>query len=142
MIKIRGKAEYGVQVFWEAKTMAHRIGDESPEMKKLREEIRTKPKGIAYMYRQKLEELLKTEMGKRADQCFQEFYEKIAKHVDELRVEKTRKAEDEGRQMLLNVSCLLSGGQREELGEALEEIDNREGFSVRYTGPWPPYSFV
>jgi len=24
----------------------------------------------------------------------------------------------------------------------LEEINNMEGFSVRFSGPWPPYSFV
>ena len=142
MTKIRGKAEYGVQIFWEAKTMAHKISDESVEIRQLKEDIKTKPKGIAYMVRQKLEALLKNEMAKRADQCFQEFYEKIKPFTDDLRVEKTKRAEDEGRQMLLNLSCLAPKDQSGKLGEALEEIDNREGFSVRYTGPWPPYSFV
>ena len=108
--------------------MVRDVTEKSAEINALSREIQTKPKGIAYMYRQKLEELLKNEMGKRADLCFQEFYEKIAVHADELRVEKTRKAEDEGRRMLLNLSCLLSKGQSEKLGETLEEIDNREGF--------------
>jgi hypothetical protein len=142
MSKIRDKAEYGVQIFWETKTMAHMISQESVEINRLRAEIKAKPRGIAYMVRQKLEELLKNEMANRADQCFQEFYEKIKVYVEDLRVEKTKKAEDEGRQMLLNLSCLLPKNQSEELGEVLEEIDNREGFSVRFTGPWPPYSFV
>ena len=142
MAKIRNKAEYGVQIFWETKTMAHKISDESAEIGRLREEIKTKPKGIAYMVRQKLEELLKNEMENKADQYFQEFYEKIKVFTDDLRVEKTKRAEDEGKQMLLNLSCLLPKDQSEKLGEALEGIDNREGFSVRFTGPWPPYSFV
>jgi len=142
MSKIRNKAEYGVQIFWETNTLAIRISAESDEIKRLQEEIRTKPRGIAYMYRQKLEELLKNEMAKNADHCFQEFYEKIKPHTDDLHVEKTKKAEDEGQQMLLNLSCLLPKDRSHKLGEALEEIDNREGFSVRFTGPWPPYSFV
>ena len=142
MAKIRNRAEYGVQIFWETKTMARKISDESLEIKKLQEEISTKPKGIAYMYRQKLEELLKNEMANKADRYFQELYEEIKDYADDLRVEKTKKTEDEGRQMLLNLSCLLPKDQSEKLGESLEEIDNREGFSVRYTGPWPPYSFV
>lgn len=142
MAKIRNRAEYGVQIFWETKTMARKISDESLEIKKLQEEISTKPKGIAYMYRQKLEELLKKEMANKADRYFQELYEEIKDYADDLRVEKTKKTEDEGRQMLLNLSCLLPKDQSEKLGESLEEIDNREGFSVRYTGPWPPYSFV
>jgi len=28
------------------------------------------------------------------------------------------------------------------LGDELEKINNLKGFSVRFTGPWPPYSFV
>jgi len=142
MAKIRGKAEYGVQIFWKTQAMARNVSEKSTEIKALEREIQTKPKGIAYMYRQKLEELLKHEMARKADQCFQEFYEKIKVHTDDLRVEKTKKADEEGRQMLLNLSCLLSKGQSEKLGQSLEEIDNREGFFVRYTGPWPPYSFV
>ena len=142
LAKIQGKAEYGVQIFWETKIMANKISDESLEIKQLREEIITKPKGIAYMYRQKLEELLKNELANKADQYFQEFYEEIKAYTDDLRVEKTKKAEDEGQQMLLNLSCLLPRDQNEKLGEALEKIDGREGISVRYTGPWPPYSFV
>lgn len=142
LAKIQGKAEYGVQIFWETKIMAHKISDESVEIKRLQEEIRTKPKGIAYMYRQKLEELLKNELANKADQYFQEFYEEIKANADDLRVEKTKKAEDEGQQMLLNLSCLLPRDQNKKLGEALEKIDGLEGFSVRYTGPWPAYSFV
>ncbi len=142
MAKVRNNAEYGVQVFWETNMLAKRISAESVEINRLQEEIRTKPRGIAYMYRQKLEELLKNEMAKNADQCFQEFYEKIKPHTHDLHVEKTKTAEDEGKQMLLNLSCLLPKDRSQKLGEALEDIDAREGFSVRFTGPWPPYSFV
>jgi hypothetical protein len=28
------------------------------------------------------------------------------------------------------------------LGKELEEINNIDGFSVHFSGPWPPYSFV
>lgn len=44
--------------------------------------------------------------------------------------------------MLLNLSCLVSKGKVDSLGEELEKINNMEGFSVRFTGPWSPYSFV
>ena len=142
MEKIRGRAEYGVQLFWDRKTMAEKISDESPEIKALNEEIKSKPKGVAYMYRQKLEALLRKEIEDRADRYFKEFYGKIAPHAVDIHVEKTKKTEDEDKQMLLNLSCLLPKKGSKGLGEALEKIDALEGFSVRYTGPWPPYSFV
>ncbi len=139
--KINGKAEYGVQVFWDPKIIAKNVTEESPEIKKLNEEIKSKPKGLAYMYKQKLEGLMKKEMEGKADHDFKEFFERIKLCVDEIRVEKTKKAENE-KQMLLNLSCLLPKEARGKLGDELEKISNRDGYSVRFTGPWPPYSFV
>ena len=141
MEKVRGKAEYGVQVFWDLKLIAQNLTETNPEIKKLDEEIRSKSRGLAYMYRQKLETLLKKEMEVKADECFKDFYGRIKKHVDDIRVEKTKKAE-QGLQMIMNLSCLVYMDKYTELGEELDEINKMEGFSVRFTGPWPPYSFV
>jgi len=141
MAKVRGKAEYGVQIFWDLKVIAQIIAATSPEIGKLEEEIRSKPKGLAYMYRQRLENLLKKEMEAKADQCFKECYGRIRQHAADIRVEKTKKAEPPT-QMLLNLSCLVSLDDYPKLGEELGKIAAMEGFSVRFTGPWPPYSFV
>ena len=43
--------------------------------------------------------------------------------------------------MLLNLSCLMQEGSGD-LGRVLDEIQQTKGISVRFTGPWPPYSFV
>ena len=142
MEKVRGRAEYGVQVFWDAKMMAKKITGKSVEIKKLNKEIKSKPKGLAYMYRQKLGDLLKKEMERQADRYFKEFYERIKPCVEDLRVEKTRKTEDENKRMFMNLSCLISEEGSKRLGEELEKIEALDDFSVRYTGPWPPYSFV
>jgi len=139
--KVRGKAEYGVQVFWEPKVIAQSLTSTSPEIKRLDEEIKTKPKGLAYMYRQRLENLMKHEMETKADEYFKDFYGRIRKYTDDVRVEKTKKAEP-GLQMIMNLSCLVYRDRYTELGEELEKINRRRGFAVRFTGPWPPYSFV
>ena len=107
MEKIRGRAEYGVQILWDKRTAAQKVTDESLEIKNLSNEIKSKPRGLAYMYRQKLESLLRKEIENRADRYFREFYERITPHADDIRVEKTKKTEDQEKQMLLNLSCLL-----------------------------------
>ena len=140
--KIRGKSEYGVQIFWNPETIAEKIMNENDEIGKLNKKIKSKSKGTAYMYRQKLEDLLKKEMEKQADRYFKEFYEEIKPHIDDLKVEKTKKSEDEDKQMLMNLSCLITINGSRSLGDELEKINVLEGFSVRFTGPWPPYSFV
>ena len=139
--KVRSKAEYGVQAFWEPKTIAQSLTWTSPEIGKLDKEIKTKPKGLAYMYRQRLENLMKHEMETKADECFKDFYGRIRKYTDDVRVEKTKKAEP-GLQMIMNLSCLVYRDRYTELGEELGKINRMRGFAVRFTGPWPPYSFV
>ena len=141
MRKLGGRAEYGVQVFWDPKIIAKKITEESPEIKKLDEEIKSKPKGLAYMYKQKLEDLIKKEMERKADHSFKEFFERIKPCADDLKVEKTKNPEED-KQMLMNLSCLLPKEKSTILGDELEKINNIEGFFVRFTGPWPPYSFV
>lgn len=139
--KVKGKAEYGVQVFWDAKVMAQELTRLSPELRELEAELATKPRGLAYMYRLRLENQIKKEMETKAGQCFRDFFQRVRKHADDVSVEKAKPAEP-GRQMLLNLSCLMQRDRCPELGEELDQINRMEGFSVRFTGPWPPYSFV
>jgi nicotinamide mononucleotide adenylyltransferase len=141
MEKIKDKDEYGVQVSYEPKVMSELIAQQSEEVKKIKEEMATKSSGMAYMYKQKLEKAVKAEMERLADEWFKNFYSNIKKHTEDIVVEKTKKLEKD-KVMLLNLSCLVSKEKVEGLGEELEKIDNMEGFSVRFTGPWPPYSFV
>lgn len=139
--KVRGNAEYGVQIFWDPKISARQIVRDHKEIRELQEEISAKPEGAAYIYRQKLERLIKHEMEAKADRYFREFFHRIKRHVSDLRVEKLKKA-DEEMQMVMNLSCLVDQDRYEGLGEELEKIHATEGLRVRFTGPWPPYSFV
>jgi len=100
-----------------------------------------KSPGIAYIYKQKLEKTLKTDMERLADTWFKDFLGRINRHVDKVIVEKTRKLDKE-RVMLLNLSCLVAREKVRSLGDELEKISSMEGFSIHFSGPWPPYSFV
>lgn len=139
--KLKNEAEYGVQIFWDPKVIGEKLIENNQEIKKLNEDIKSKSKGLAYMYKQKLENLLKKQMEVESERYFKDFYEQIKRCVDEIKVEKTKKLE-KGKQMLINLSCLLPREKSKILGEELEKINNMEGFYVRFTGPWPPYSFV
>ncbi|OGP13407.1 MAG: hypothetical protein A2052_05810 [Deltaproteobacteria bacterium GWA2_54_12] len=139
--KVEGKAEYGVQVFWDVSSVTDRIMDEVPHIRALREEIKTKKAGTAFLYEEKLKKEIRLCLEDAAARHYRTFYEKIKDVAEDVRVDKCHRTSDDGK-MLLNVSCLLNDRQVESLGEMLDDITGQEGFSVRYTGPWPPYSFV
>ncbi len=139
--KLKDKAEFGVQIFWDIKIISEGLIETNQEIKKLNDDIKSKSKGLAYMYKQKLENLLKKELEKEADRYFKDFYEQIKSCVDEIKVDKTKKGEGK-KSMLLNLSCLLAKEKSKILGGELDKIDHMPEFSARFTGPWPPYSFV
>ena len=56
-------------------------------------------------------------------------------------VNKAKRPAD-GKQMLLNLSLLVRKENVSSLGQVLDAIQAEEGVEVRFTGPWPPYSFV
>ena len=141
ILELRGKAEYGVQISWDPQVIAAQITQELPEAKQMRDAMRSKAPGTAYLVEQKLKGLVRKEMERRADACFKEFYGQIRDVVEGTKIEKTKKTHD-GKQMLMNLSCLTARDKVGALSQVLDGIHGRPGMSVRFTGPWPPYSFA
>jgi hypothetical protein len=141
MRKIEGKDEYGVQVSYEPMLIVRQVSEHSEEIRKIKKEMATKSPGMAYMYKQKLERAAKAEIERLADEWFSDFYSRIKKHTDDIVVEKTKKP-NSGQVMLFNLSCLVARERVDSLGKELEKINNMDGFSVHFSGPWSPYSFV
>ena len=44
--------------------------------------------------------------------------------------------------LVVALSCLVQDNNVGKLGRVLDEINHREGFAVRFTGPWAPFSFI
>ena len=71
MAKIRGKKEYGVQIYYIPSVMSDKIVDENEAVRRIKEELNTKGPGAAYMYKQKLESAIKEEMEIKNGHTFQ-----------------------------------------------------------------------
>jgi len=140
LVRLEGKAEYGVQIAWEPKLILEKIVQTDAQARELQRQLGCLPEGTAYLHAQKLEKLLKQKLEQEADRYFKDFYQRIRSCVEDVRVERVRKEQD--RQMLANLSCLAEKVAPQRLGEELDRIQALSGFSVRFTGPWPPYSFV
>lgn len=141
LAKLKGKAEYGIQVSWDPNLILPTIMQKDPQIKQLEEAILGKEAGTQYLLQHKKKDLLKQRLESAADAYFREFYESISHLVENVHVETVRK-EEPPRQMLMNLSCLLPKGETSKLSEVLEKIAKIKGFFVRFTGPWPPYSFA
>ncbi len=139
--RLRGKQEFGVQLIWEPVVIGKKLSGEDGQIKNLVEEAEKTTAGKAYFIREKVKKALKQEMEKLADNVFRQFYSGIKRHCCDIKVDKNKKIE-EGKEMLANMSCLVEKNKAKGLGAELDKTGRLEGFSTRFTGPWPPYSFV
>jgi hypothetical protein len=138
--RLDGKAEFGVQILCDRDAVARTLVETDPELQALRSQIEGQPKGLKYMLSQKLAKATRAAIEAWAQRTAGEFYEQIRRSVQDLRVIKASKGKQQ-KQTLLTLSCLTPRGDAT-LGEALDEVAKVPGITVRFTGPWPVYSFV
>jgi len=139
--RLRDKAEYGVQIFWDSKIVAAEVLAQDAELQKLQRELEQLSPGLAYLRRQKFDGALKSRLENWVRRSFREFHRRIDGCVHQVQVDRLKKGA-QGREMLMNLSCLAQKDDTTRLGGVLEEIGRTPGLSVRFTGPWPPFSFV
>ncbi len=138
--EFRDKVELGVQILWDPAVIMQRITAESEETKELMTEMATKSPGIAYFYQHKIAEAVKREMEKRAAEDYRNIYEQLRVHAIDTQINKVKKLQ--GKQMIMNLSLLVERDKVQALGEILGEVREEEWVEVRFTGPWPPYTFA
>lgn len=138
--EVKGKKEYGVQIFADEKKVVEEL-DKNEEIKELKEKVEILPKGTAYMLKLKLNKKIKNELNTKVEKLFEEFYERIKNCSDAARMEKIKNADD-GKLMILNASVLLKNENVKLFGDVLDDINGRKNISVRFVGPFAPYSFV
>ena len=129
-----------MQVFWDAEVMTQRIAGENEEIRDLMAEMATKSRGMAYFYQHKIADAVKKEMEAKADRDYRRYYRRLRTLADDIEVNKIKR--DENRQMVMNLSLLAKSDAVTVLGEALAEIEGEAGVEIRFTGPWPPYTFA
>lgn len=135
------KAEYSIQLFWEPPVVARNVAAAIPEIAQLEEQIKATSPGVAFMYRQKRERLLKKQIETLLSEEFWRVYNGLSHLVDNIQIGKVTPGDGGQSHMLMNLSCLIATGKYADLVAELNHTDNGAGFSARLVGPLPPYSF-
>ena len=143
--RVKGEAEYSVQIFCDEETLTEKIVTADPELQRLREGIEKMPKGTAYLYQKKLDLKIKEGLLEETARLAKELGAKIDELADEVKIEKKVSwvpDKYKEKMMIAAFSCLMRHDGVEAFGDLLEEIDKEDEYSVRFSGPWAPFSFV
>ncbi len=142
---VEGKAEYTIQIYYNYANLQSKVLDGNPELKDLQNQIEKESKGKAYLLSKKLDQRLKGLVSAEEARLANKYLPRIHRQVDKLIIDGKRSwiPEDcRDMKLLASYSCLVREDKVERLGVILDEINSQEGFRVRFTGPWAPFSFV
>jgi hypothetical protein len=145
--RLAGLWEYRIEVRWDEAAVGDRVREDDAELRELNDRIETASEGTSYLlekqYRRRERELLE----RRRRDIEATVSDGIAAYADEVRradadSRRFGGERDDGLETAVRLSVLADGAEEERIGEALESIAARPDHEVRYTGPWPPYSFA
>ncbi|GAA0453105.1 GvpL/GvpF family gas vesicle protein [Halococcus dombrowskii] len=145
--QLAGHWEYRVELRREEEALREDLVASDDRLAELDEEIEAAGSGTAFMlekqYDQRLRELRRERRGERAA-ALRDRLDEFARTVDELGERTTLDDEggDDGMETQARFTVLATDDNEEEMGEMLDEVAAETGVEVRFTGPWPPYSFV
>jgi Gas vesicle synthesis protein GvpL/GvpF len=130
---LAGRAEVGVQVLWNLEALTDAWARSAPEPE-------PRARGRAFFARQQHRRQLREQLEQKADADCRRYVGQLAALADEIQVNKPRPVK--GRQMVLSLSLLAARDSIPRLGDYLEAVSKEQAVEVRFTGPWPPYSFT
>ena len=142
--KVRGKSEYTIQIYYDYNDLAAKVLLTDAKLMELKGQIEKESIGKAYLLGKKMDQSLKALVSIEAARLADKSLTDIKSQVDELKTDGKRWTPDNYKELklLASYSCLVRDDAAARLGETLDEINHMEGFRVRFTGPWPAFSFV
>jgi len=142
--KIRGCEELSVKVYCDSKKFKEETVSE--EIERFEKTLAGKPKGASFFLKKKFEAELDDKIQNRICGICNRFAEELSGCSAETKTNKVLAKEITGieKPMITNCAFLVRSDKtdvfREKAGAFAQE-NEKNGFLVEATGPWPPYSF-
>ena len=130
---LRGRVEVGVQILRDAEPLS---ASETPGAGS----GRVRPRGHAYFTRHQLRREQRERLEQEAEAEFRRHYEMLASMVGAVQVNRRRAVP--GKMTVVDLSLLADKAGVRRVGDYLDRVRREAGAEVRFTGPWPPYSFA
>lgn len=140
---VEGRWEYRVELVDAGSPPEAELREADDRLRELHEACEEASEGAAFLKRKQYDERLRTLRRQRRDETFEALESRLAGLAAEVRPVDSSTASSPigGRQQGPRLALLADDGREEAIGDAIEDVVD-EGAEVRYTGPWPPYTFA
>jgi hypothetical protein len=143
---LRGREEWGVNVYSDRTVLMSSITSVSPVLRELVERAEQAPPGQAYLMQKKIDALRVDEVRTAVNRIVDHIEEKLKEQSDDGRRLRILKVETtEHGELKAKFAFLVKRSGFDEFREAAERLaqeNQAAGVRLELTGPWPVYNFV
>ncbi len=143
---LRGREEWGVNVWCDRAVLLSSITSVSPVLRDLVERAAQAPPGQSYLMQKKIETLKVDEARAAVNRIVDQIEEKLKEQSDDSRRLRILKVETtEHGELKAKFAFLVKRAEFEEFRDAAERLareNQNAGVRLELTGPWPVYNFV
>ncbi len=144
--QLRGREEWGVNVYCDRAVLLSSITSVSPVLRDLVERAQQAPPGQSYLMQKKIETLKVDEARAAVNRIVDQVEEKLKAQTDEARRLRILKVETtEHGELKAKFAFLVKRSGFEEFRDAAEQLAREHqpaGVRLELTGPWPVYNFI
>lgn len=141
------KWEYRIHLLWDPSGFEDRVTEEDDRLGELRQKRRQAESGTAFLVKKQYDNRLRELKRDRRAELVETLHQRVEPLVSELTEQDAHTAsgddtEDADRERVTRLAVLAAESTEDTLGARLDEIVEQDGLEIRFTGPWPPYTFV
>lgn len=143
--QLRGREEWGVNVYSDRAVLLNSITSVSPVLRDLVQRAEQAPPGQSYLMQKKIETLKVDEARAAVNRIVDQIEQSLKTHTDDARRLRILKVETtEHGELKAKFAFLVKRSAWEEFRDAAEQLAQEHqpaGIRLELTGPWPVYNF-
>lgn len=142
-----GVWEYRINLLWDSAPFEETIADRDDRLRELRQRQQQSGAGKKFLLEKQSDQRLQELKRERRTELADQLKEAITPVVNDLTEQDTNTPlQDEHssieKEQIVRFAVLADEDDETALGDRLDTIVEHEGVEIRFTGPWPPYTFA
>jgi hypothetical protein len=142
-----GTWEYRIHLLWDSSAFETRVKDENECLQELQQRQQQAGAGKSFLLQKQYDKHLRELKQKRRNTLLDSLNETVSPIVKELTDQTSQSGPHDQpssstEEHVTRLAVLADEADESTLGSRLDEIVEEDGVQIRFTGPWPPYTFA
>jgi hypothetical protein len=147
LVSLADRWEYRIRLFWEPSLFEDQITDQDDRLQELQRRKQQAGAGKAFLVEKQYDKRLRELKQERRSELTALLQEAVSPIVNELTEQESHSSLTDANsstdgEQVARLAVLADETEETALGDRLDELVEQDGVRIRFSGPWPPYTFA